>query len=414
VFDDVINSFDDVIMLQSPSECLMKVRSLVEEPFQEIDDLLNVSFQSHFHFAFCTYLIKGFRLNDSEFSARIISLIDFMLELISKFNNSNKYKVTSDSIPYLTVLLPVNEEVQSFCHPRKTSTSQPPASSSNSSTISRLSNGHVTRSSSTSLKSASNEIAAMTSSIKICASDDVTSKPETSRALNLKKSCRIKKNPLDIDSDSSSSSRTNSTSSFNKLNEEPIANSLFFNEDILDKKLQALLLTLLATQVKYSRNFSDVKILYEYLAEASLIFPDMFPIVHGLLDHKVNNVLQHCEDPIVSKHVQFIVHNSLQNPSQKSSHETISFLKGLKFSGIWKFAGPFNKNSSIENVSCVTKIVGFYLNHYFAEIDEDSDLHKQDSTLDGVEESECKDQKSKNFRNRGPKLTIKLPPNQTI
>lgn len=38
-------------------------------------------------------------------------------------------------------------------------------------------------------------------------------------------------------------------------------------------------LLLQATQVKYSTDDFDQRILYEYLAEASVVFPKVFPVV---------------------------------------------------------------------------------------------------------------------------------------
>ena len=46
---------------------------------------------------------------------------------------------------------------------------------------------------------------------------------------------------------------------------------------------QVLVLTVMATLVKYTTNESEVRILYEYLAEASIVFPKVFPVIHSLL-----------------------------------------------------------------------------------------------------------------------------------
>ena len=42
---------------------------------------------------------------------------------------------------------------------------------------------------------------------------------------------------------------------------------------------QALLLTLLAAQVNHASSNIDVEIVYEYLAQASVAFPTVFPIM---------------------------------------------------------------------------------------------------------------------------------------
>lgn len=87
------------------------------------------------------------------------------------------------------------------------------------------------------------------------------------------------------------------------------SNVLLDEEVLTDPKIQALLLTVLvrtqtsglmscdhsydlvlllsslfsgvqATQVKYSTDDFDQRILYEYLAEASVVFPKVFPVVY--------------------------------------------------------------------------------------------------------------------------------------
>jgi len=220
--------------------------------------------------------------------------------------------------------------------------------------------------------------------------------------------------------------------------------SVLLDPEVLDHKSQALLLTMMATQVKYSRNYSDVKVLYQYLAEASIIFPNIFPIVHGLLDHKINNVLQHCDDPTVSSHVQIIVQNALlysNTPAtgcispQTSSSEALhhmTFLQNFKFSGMWKFAGPFAKNSTLELASCVTNIINIFTTQsVHLKYVRDDVIHQAAGATSSDEQSsnssdndhsdlsdfndndpsapdECSNTKS--FREKGPKLTIKLPP----
>ena len=51
-------------------------------------------------------------------------------------------------------------------------------------------------------------------------------------------------------------------------------NNILLDPDILtDQVTQVLVLTVLATLVKYTTDENEVKILYEYLAEASVVFP---------------------------------------------------------------------------------------------------------------------------------------------
>jgi neurofibromin 1 len=44
--------------------------------------------------------------------------------------------------------------------------------------------------------------------------------------------------------------------------------------------------------------------LYEYLAEASIVFPKVFSVIHSLLDAKITNVLSLCHDKTILAAVQ--------------------------------------------------------------------------------------------------------------
>jgi len=56
-------------------------------------------------------------------------------------------------------------------------------------------------------------------------------------------------------------------------------NVLLDPEMLTDFSTQTLVLTMLATLVKYSINENETRILYEYLAEATTVFPKVFPVV---------------------------------------------------------------------------------------------------------------------------------------
>lgn len=57
-------------------------------------------------------------------------------------------------------------------------------------------------------------------------------------------------------------------------------NNVLLDPDVLtDFSTQTFVLIMLATLVKYSTNDSETRILYEYLAEATIVFPKVFPVV---------------------------------------------------------------------------------------------------------------------------------------
>lgn len=56
-------------------------------------------------------------------------------------------------------------------------------------------------------------------------------------------------------------------------------NVLLDPEVVNDTQTQALLLTVLATLVKYTTDEAEMRVLYDYLAEASVVFPKVFPVM---------------------------------------------------------------------------------------------------------------------------------------
>ncbi|CAM9129907.1 unnamed protein product, partial [Lampetra fluviatilis] len=120
------------------------------------------------------------------------------------------------------------------------------------------------------------------------------------------------------------------------------ANVLLDEEVLTDTHCQALLLTVLATLVKYTQDEFEQRVLYEYLAEASLVFPRVFPVVHTLLDSKITMLLSVCPDPRLLGPVHSIVQSVVHNEESPPHHQP-SYLQSFGFGGLWRFAGPFSK-----------------------------------------------------------------------
>ncbi|ETN62306.1 neurofibromin [Anopheles darlingi] len=126
------------------------------------------------------------------------------------------------------------------------------------------------------------------------------------------------------------------------------SNVLLDPEVLPDSSTQALVLTVLATLVKYTTDEAETRVLYQYLAEGSIVFPKVFPVIHSLLDQKVNNVLSVSNDQIVLASVQSIIQNMLA--SEDASQQPLHFLQSCGFGGLWRFAGPFTKyNMMVES-----------------------------------------------------------------
>uniref|UniRef100_T1J6E5 Neurofibromin n=1 Tax=Strigamia maritima TaxID=126957 RepID=T1J6E5_STRMM len=122
-------------------------------------------------------------------------------------------------------------------------------------------------------------------------------------------------------------------------------NVLLDPEVLTDFPTQALLLTVLATLVRFTTDENETRILYEYLAEGSVVFPRVFPVIHGLLDSRIQSVLSLCHDQVILNAIQNIIQNMIVN-CEDSSQQQLHYLQSVGFGGLWRFAGPFAKMTS--------------------------------------------------------------------
>lgn len=141
------------------------------------------------------------------------------------------------------------------------------------------------------------------------------------------------------------------------------SNCLLDPEILTNFPTQALVLTVLATLVKYTTDENEMRVLYEYLAEASVVFPRVFPIIHSLLDAKITNVLSLCHDQGILAAVQSIIQNMIAlEGGAGEQQQQLHYLQSCGFGGLWRFAGPFTKsNCTAESaelfVNCLEALV---------------------------------------------------------
>lgn len=137
--------------------------------------------------------------------------------------------------------------------------------------------------------------------------------------------------------------------------------NVLLDPDVLtDFPTQALVLTVLATLVRFATDENETRILYEYLAEASVVFPKVFPVIHSLLDAKITTVLSQNHDHIILSAVQCIIQNMIA--CEDSSQQQLHYLQTCGFGGLWRFAGPFSKSqTNLDNaelfVNCLEAMV---------------------------------------------------------
>ncbi|XP_075255277.1 uncharacterized protein LOC142347998 [Convolutriloba macropyga] len=150
-----------------------------------------------------------------------------------------------------------------------------------------------------------------------------------------------------------------------------------------------LLLTILATMLRNTADENEYKVLFEYLAEASLVFPRIFPLVYTLIDQKMSSTLTQSVDIDLINAAQSIVYNIFAQQEESTSgsgagagggglggigggggtphhhHSQHTNLQAIGFGGFWRFAQSFNKSgasSNMDNVDMFTKFVHVLLN----------------------------------------------------
>uniref|UniRef100_A0AAY5LD07 Neurofibromin n=1 Tax=Esox lucius TaxID=8010 RepID=A0AAY5LD07_ESOLU len=375
---DTLRVFND----KSPEEVFMEIRRPLEWHCKQMDHFVGLNFSSNFNFALVGHLLKGYRHPSPATVARTVRILHTLLALVGKHLNCDRFEVNTQSVAYLAALLTVSEEVRSRCslkhrkslllsemavenvpmdtyslhHPdsncRMLRESQPWASPKVSESYLNPYYPAVGQISPRTRKSLSLDMGQ-------------PSQANTKKLLGTRKSfdhlmsdCKAPKRP-EMESGNTSPPKVRRVAENDyEIESQRMGNShlrkvsvtesnVLLDEEVLtDPKVQALLLTVLATQVKYTTDDFDQRILYEYLAEASVVFPKVFPVVHNLLDSKINTLLSMCQDANLLNPVHGIVQSVVFHEESPPQYQP-SYLQSFGFNGLWRFAGPFSKQTQI-------------------------------------------------------------------
>lgn len=393
-------------------EVMMSAREPLEWYFKLLDQSVGLSFKANFHFALVGHLMKGFRHPDSTTVSRTSWVLTMLLSIVAKPSGRDKFEVTQDNIAYMTVLVSVSEEVRSRCHLQfsvervlsKASSvesfavdlhlnlsmlQQQTAAADAKQSSSSASPSHVTPGSSGGSSPALREADTppppppparasrshplqgggkasheLTDDCKAWRSMDLESQQlaqptrpvfKTQRSSSVptptvKKEMQLQAALHRLESASAPSKERSARASVST------ENNLLLAPDVLtDPQIQVLALTVLATLVKHSTDGAETRVLYEYLAEASIVFPRVFPVIHCLLDAKINQVLSNCYDKVILTCVQCIIQNMIATEHEAASQQLHS-IQAYGFGGLWRFAGPFTKVGAVPCRTSVTPI----------------------------------------------------------
>ncbi|CAF4190057.1 unnamed protein product [Rotaria magnacalcarata] len=332
-------------------------------------------------------LFLGFRHPVQSTVVRTTRVLSTLLSITAKSESHDKFKVTPTSIPYLAALVSVVEEVRTRCpiknrsniFPTTTNSTNIPSSHYSTSAVNPLS--HLPQShSSTSIvdiagsTSLNVQQGIFTRRLKSWDSSylDKTRKISgvstinTSRLLSIPPHARYYQS-IDIEN-AIPRILTKPASTLVQLqqvkqsvpaiavtpqilpetqqtSEASCETNLLLDPDVLiDTSTQALLLTVLATLVRNTSDENEMRILYEYLSESSIVFPKVFPVIHNLLDAKINSVLSLSHDESILASVQSIIYQMIAcsaGDDASQQQQQLSYLQSCGFGGLWRFAGPF-------------------------------------------------------------------------
>ncbi|KAK3767382.1 hypothetical protein RRG08_049749 [Elysia crispata] len=408
---------------RSLERVMTSAREPLEWHFKQLDHDMGLSFITNFNFALVGHLLKGFRHPAPTTVSRTIRVLHQLLSITVKPTNRDKFEVTVQTVPYLAALVSVSEEVRSRCHLKHRTPnylSDSPSSESVSSDL--TSHGPSPSPSLPTSVSTSGVSTPLThpgllqtprqksfdtldphalavarqghQQQQIQQTGGGGGEPNGAPGGNLPSSSSSPRcHSLDIDSSTCSSSgvgihspssrpplsQTRSSSmpipGSKKILESskvPLGparsgrssvsneNNVLLDPEVLtDYPTQTLVLTVLATLVRNTTDENETRILYEYLAEASVVFPKVFPVIHSLLDAKIVNVMSLCHDQAILNAVQSIIQNMIAC-EDVSQQQQLSYLQSIGFGGLWRFAGTFAKPSGSSDtaelfVNCLEK-----------------------------------------------------------
>ncbi|RXN07548.1 neurofibromin isoform X2 [Labeo rohita] len=400
---DSLRVFND----KSPEEVFMEIRKPLEWHCKQMDHFVGLNFASNFNFALVGHLLKGYRHPSSTTVARTVRILHTLLGLVGKHRSCDKFEVNTQSVAYLAALLTVSEEVRSRCslkHRKSLLLSEVTMENFPMDTYSVYDTEPGCRLLRENQPWASPKVSERSLAPPYSAMGQTSLRPRKSMSVdmgqpsqaNAKKLLGTRKSFDHLISDSKAPKRPDMESGITtppkmrrvsendyEIETQRIANShlrkvsvsesnVLLDENVLtDPKIQTLLLTVLATLVKYTTDEFHQRILYEYLAEASVVFPKVFPVVHNLLDSKLSTVLSMCQDPNLLNPVHGIIQNVVYHEESPPQYQP-SCLQSIGFNGLWRFAGPFSKQTQIPDYAeLVVKFLDALIDTYLPGIEEE-------------------------------------------
>ncbi|KTG38261.1 hypothetical protein cypCar_00033454, partial [Cyprinus carpio] len=256
---------------KSPEEVFMEIRKPLEWHCKQMDHFVGLNFASNFNFALVGHLLKALLTVSEEVRSRC-SLKHRKSLLLSEVTMENfpmdTYSVY-DTEPGCRLL----RENQPWASPKVSERSLAPPYSAMGQTSLRPRKSMSVDMGQPSQANAKKLLGTRKSFDHLISDSKAPKRPDMESGITTPpKMRRVSENDYEIETQRIANShlRKVSVSESNVLLDENV---------LTDPKIQTLLLTVLATLVKYTTDEFHQRILYEYLAEASVVFPKVFPVV---------------------------------------------------------------------------------------------------------------------------------------
>ncbi|XP_022248395.1 neurofibromin-like, partial [Limulus polyphemus] len=342
---------------QTLEQIMMSTREPLEWHFKQLDHSVGLSFKNNFHFALVGHLIKGFRHPTPTTVSRTTRILNMLLGIIAKPHKRDKFEVTPESVAYLAALISVSEEVRSRCHLKhrvaRVVSESPSAERFAVDLHSSVPSSQCTISPSNPTPSHTPGHTPIPSpSSSTCPSIQTSPHPPQMSMAVVPTTRRQKSWDL-LDQNALSQAHLTKHTSVQQVFQKIIT---FFKTSTVHE----LYSKRKATLVRNTTDENEMRVLYDYLAEASVVFPKVFPVIHSLMDAKINSVLALCHDQIILCAVQSIIQNMIA--CDDSNQQQLHYLQTFGFGGLWRFAGPFSKSqTNLDNaelfVNCLEAMV---------------------------------------------------------
>ncbi|XP_062516439.1 neurofibromin-like isoform X2 [Corticium candelabrum] len=273
---------------QTAGSHLMSARKAYDLYFSQLDRVLGISFTTNFDFALACILMKGLFHPSPLTATRTVQLLQMMVSISGKKYRQKKDDVVAENLPYLTVLFPKCDE-------------------------SRF--------------------------LLLCTSASKFSTSGSKRStLRVRASCSFGTlssfgNPGALDDDL----------------ERPHVSLLVDKNLASNQTSQHLLLFLLIQLFLHSTNEKELEHLLYALADIAKAFSSAFLSSFGLFVSKMEDILQHTQNPILLKAVREMLEACCGSNSETVGKESLVnatlYLNEIGFSGLIQFQPTFDKGS---------------------------------------------------------------------